>query len=187
VFPTEPSSPASRVGIQLHYQVASSSELTPGSSLSLRALEVDTARLYRDVTAQAVWVSSDDAVIRSSGPGLLQAVAPGLAEISASYQGSTASILIPVVPPRSFPYLDIRPLANPRAMGSRSTARALMVQSSNSVQDVTADTTWTSSNSTVATVILGVVTGVTPGTVEIAASYGGYTAAYRLSIYPRGL
>ncbi|SEN63317.1 hypothetical protein [Paenibacillus sp. OV219] len=56
------------------------------------------------------------------------------------------------------------------------------IQGATSVKDVTADSTWTSSSSSVVKVSGGVLTGLTSGTATITATYKGYKATLPVTV-----
>ncbi|AZN38552.1 Ig-like domain-containing protein [Paenibacillus albus] len=56
------------------------------------------------------------------------------------------------------------------------------IQGATSMKDVTADSTWSSSNSTIVKVSGGVLTGISNGTATITASYKGYKATLSVSV-----
>lgn len=63
--------------------------VTEGSSSQLKATATRSDASTQDVTQQATWRSSDPAVATISATGLLTPVAPGTADISATYDSQT--------------------------------------------------------------------------------------------------
>jgi hypothetical protein len=178
-FPTEPGAPAT----QLQYQSPTPSVLNPGALVTMLALRVDSDQLYRNVSREAVWASSNSSVVQVNG-GVVRAIAPGLAEISATFEGAAASISIAVQPLILFPRLEVRPMADPRIIGNTATGRVLFFESNTSFQDVSTTAVWRSSNPNVATVSGNAVTGAGVGTTEVTITWGSLSIAYRLSIEP---
>jgi hypothetical protein len=157
-----------------------------GRNLPLRAVSFDTDGAYRDVTAAATWVSSDPNTMTVAAPGALLAARAGIVLISATYEGFTVSVSTIVASgPAQFPYLELFPMADPRGIGSAGTANALMRQGPSGSLNVTTQAIWSSSDTRVATVSQGQVLAVGIGTVEISASYGGFTSSYRFSVFPK--
>ena len=69
------------------------------------------------------------------------------------------------------------------AVGSSSQFTATETLSTGAVQDVTSSATWTSSDSTVATVSsAGLVTSLASGTVVISASYSGMAGSESITV-----
>ena len=66
-----------------------------------------------DVTSDASWSSSDEAVATVSSSGLVSAVAAGTATVTASYQGQTGTSDITVTEPE--PELESLSVAPPSA------------------------------------------------------------------------
>lgn len=85
-----PSSPSPTPTATLQYVSVTGSFLvgTVGGSTQLRATANTTAG-PQDVTSQATWTSSNDAIATVSSGGLVSAKGTGLALISANYQGSS--------------------------------------------------------------------------------------------------
>ncbi len=156
----------------------SSTTVQTGQSIQFSATAVYSDNSTKDVTGAASWSSSNSAVaaVRS---GTVTGVAAGTAQISASYNGvSSAPAAITVNAPEPT-------LTAVRVSGSSTTAQtgqsiqfsATAVYSDNSTKDVTGAASWSSSNSAVAAVRSGTVTGVAAGTVQISASYNGVSSA----------
>jgi len=85
---SSPSSPSPAPAATLQYVAVTSNFLigTVGGSTQLRAT-ANTAAGPQDVTSQATWTSSNDAVAAVSSGGLVSAKGAGLALITASYRG----------------------------------------------------------------------------------------------------
>lgn len=177
-FPVAPSELTRRVGLQVFYTTASPSPLRVGDRLTLAAYALDAGGNFENVTFRASWASSDASVVAVDGNANTSAVGYGLAEVSASFEGQSASLLMQVSPPPRYPYIAF---AFP---GGGVSARALLVNETRTTSDVTTSATWTSSNPQVVTVDQGRLTARASGTVEISASYPGATGAFRFSVRP---
>jgi hypothetical protein len=69
--------------------------------------------------------------------------------------------------------------------GARTVAcEALAHYSDGTVQSVTAQAAWSSSDATIAGIARGIVTSLRGGTFEVAASYQGVTARVQLTVPP---
>jgi hypothetical protein len=172
--------------MQLFYASPTTSPHRVGELFTLYAVTNDANEIFRNVSRQATWSSSDPAVVQV-GSGVVRAVGNGLAQVAATYEGMTAFLLIRVSPPPSFPYLLLTNTIYVPYLGSSGTVRARLVTGDGIAStDVTALATWTSSDPQVATVAQGTITALRLGTVEITASYGGAVGVLRLSVQPTG-
>jgi len=151
-----------------------SASVTPGSALQLSATATYSDGTTRDLTAAAVWSSSDAAIATVLG-GTARGVAKGQATISAALGGFTASAQLAVVDPvlRS---LTLSPSSATLALGSVVQLALIGTYSDATARDLTSSATWSSTDPAVAAVGVGGVTGVAGGTATISASFGGLTA-----------
>ncbi len=157
--------------------------LTVGGTTQLNATlrDADGATLTgRSIT----WSSSSAGVATVSGSGLVTAVAPGSATITASSEGKSGQATVTVVSSGPVPVATVTL--------SQSTA-SLLVGATLALSATTRDAanmlltdrpiTWTSSNSTIATVSNGTVTGVAPGgPVTITATSEGKSASAQITV-----
>ncbi len=167
--------------------------IAPGATQQFEAYAYDRTGNIQ-AGASLTWKSSNPAVATVDANGLVTAVAPGRARISANHQGIEGSGIVivsgpavaPVPPPpptpttppshigvsRAVTHVVITPATFTVAVGER---RHLLVDSLDALNEKVggADYTWDTSNPAVARVSqLGVVTGVAPGTAEITATEG---------------
>ena len=106
-------------------------------------------RLVHDVTASAIWTSSDASVASVAG-GLVQAVGPGIATISATRSGVSGAVELTVTQ-ASLTSVDLGPaFALPAGVGKRLTAIGTF--SDLTTRDLTTSLTWTTSAPSIATV-----------------------------------
>jgi tetratricopeptide (TPR) repeat protein len=130
------------------------------------------------------WWSNNSAVASVDSTGVVKALAPGSAEIVASYRGvqgsttievqaSVVKVSLPATKPiKAGNTIELRPIAE-YSGGARSD------------RDITASAfSWSSSNTAVATVLGGVVVAKAPGTARITASYGTLNGSTDLSVLP---
>jgi hypothetical protein len=187
-FPVAPTGPVSVEGVRVMVGLSTNLQPSVGSVISLAAYSVNTDRVYAEVTSATTWVPSNPAMVRQlSGGGSFIASAPGPIEFVAVYQGLTDSITFDVVTPppfaESFPRLTLQ-MSSPGRIGTTVQARAQLLRTSTTTQDVTDLATWTSSNPDVATVERGRVTSRGIGTVAIRVSYEGLSTASYASVRP---
>jgi|SRR6267142_3233849 len=182
-YPTQPTS-ASVLALQVHYRSAMGPALV-GSGFAFRAYTVDSDGVYEDVTSKAAWSSSNSGVAAlTTAPSGFSAFAPGLADISATYQGMTSSVTVTVVEPdREFPVLKLGS-GDPQVIGRTSVATAMLMTNRTQGVNVTGSATWSSSDPSVAAVLAGSVTAVGAGTARITARFNGLSASYGLSVQP---
>ena len=132
-----------------------------------------------DVTASSSWTSASTAVATiSPATGLATGVTSGASDITAAFGGQTATVTLTVTP-ATFTSLQVTPaLATIAVDGTRQyTARATYSDSSTLIVTSAPTTVWTSATPAVATISAsGLATGVTAGTSEITAAFGGQTS-----------
>ena len=132
-----------------------------------------------EVSSKCVWKSSDSSVATVDGIGMITAVNFGTAEITAEYEGLTATGTVTVVPLITYE-LALSPGSLSIYKGASRLLSAIykvyedgVLQSST---DVTESATWSTGSSRTATVNKGYVTGVGLGSTKITASYNGLDA-----------
>ena len=140
-------------------------------------------RTTQDVTASASWTSSNSAVATVSNAGIVTAVAPGSATVTASDAGQTASAAITVnAPQRVLTSISISPSSGTVTAGSTLQLTATGTYSDNTTSDLTGTATWSSSSTSVATVNAGLVTGVAAGSATITAAVGSVSATSAITV-----
>ena len=160
------------------------SVIAAGLTVQLAATAVYSDNSTADVTAQVAWSSDTTSVaaLVTSGVGLVDALTPGRANVSATLSNVTGSALINVTaatPVRL--QLAPSPLTLPAGVSQQVTALGFF--SDHSVRDVSADATWTLSNSGVATVSSsGLVSGLATGTSTLTATLSGASATDAITV-----
>lgn len=132
-----------------------------------------------EVSAKCSWTSSDTSVATVNGIGMITGVNYGTAEITATYEGITATGTVTVVPLITYELaLSPESLSIYKGAGSliAATYRVYEDGELQSETDVTKDAVWSTDNSKTATVEKGYITGVGLGSTTITASYNGLTA-----------
>lgn len=150
--------------------------LKSAETKQITATSVTVGGTSTDVTNTAQWTSSDTSVATVSNTGLITAVGAGSAIITAAADGNEADARI-VVSASTVTGLSVTP-NNPtlQIAGTQQLAAVAQTQEG-SVPDISSITTWSSSNSSVATVnTSGLVTAQTSGTATITASVTTATA-----------
>ena len=136
----------------------------------------------KDITASAVWNSSNPTVAAISGPGLAVSRAAGSANITASFSGVagngtltvTQAILVSIV---------ITPTNADLVLGTLKQFTAAGTFSDQSVKDITASVTWTSSDNSVAAISGGgLATALALGSLTISATSGSVGASTSVNV-----
>lgn len=157
--------------------------LTVGDESSLSATyyrTVDGSRdAQSDVTSYAAWTSSNSDVATVSS-GRIKAIGAGSATITATYNGFRTTCTVTVKEkPVTYTYaLELTPTSASLSVGNTVQATASYITYADGVKsatkDVTSSVTWSSSDSGIASVSGGTITGVASGTATITATYNGY-------------
>lgn len=142
------------------------------TKLVRRNLENHTSIAVPTVT----YASTDSSIATVSASGVVTAVGPGNATITATGEGLTASALVTVV--GNAASFTIANSLNPLVLGSAESTSTLTyeVRDANGSLIPGARPTFTSSNPEVAVVIGNYIHAVGRGTTTITASFGGLTA-----------
>jgi uncharacterized protein YjdB len=152
--------------------------LNVGNSQQYLAIGTFDNNTTRDITAVSTFASASPAVatIAASG-GIALAKAPGASVISATSGGLSGSATLNVLP-AALMSLAITPAATTFQVGATRQLAAFATYSDGTVVDVTANTTFVSANPPAVSVDnAGLITGVSAGSSNIAASFGGKAAA----------
>jgi len=147
--------------------------LVRGDVDQLRALAGFSDGSQLDVTTSTTWQSSDVRVAVVSGTGVITAVGPGSAEISAMHQGQTGKASASVVDA----ILTIKGLTS-FIVGTSAQLTAALGKT-----DVSSQAVWQSLEPSIVTVSpSGVVTAVGPGEAPIHATYQGALGSRHLVV-----
>jgi hypothetical protein len=165
-----------------------------GDSIQLGATGTFRDGSVLDLTSSAIWASSDASIAipvsqephppASAAGGLIAGVAAGTAVISASLFGVTASVDVSVLP-AAVVSVAIAPVATVVARDATTTLVATATLSDGSTRDVSTTATWNvaPSDSAIASVnSSGDVRGLSAGTAQITATFGGTTANAQITV-----
>src|SRR5262249_2519866 len=131
-----------------------------------------------DLTSSVTWASADTTVATISAGGLASTLATGSTTITASLGGITSDGDTLTVTADPLPSIALAP-ANPTvALGQKQQFTATGTLTDNSTEDLTNQVTWTSSDTSVATISnasgsQGLATALATGTTAITASLNG--------------
>lgn len=153
------------------------------SQFTATAALADTSS--RPVTSEAAWQSSNTAVATVNA-GMVTGVAPGEADISATYQNVTGKVHVTITPPAAPTVRTLSVTGPVPAIGVTSQFTALAFYTDNTSKEVTNVAIWRSSNTAVATVNNGQVKGIAAGETDVVAEYQGVSAQVHLTIASSG-
>lgn len=150
--------------------------LAKGTQATLSAQAIFTDGTRQDVSATATWASESSMVASVSSAGVVRGLEVGTTNVSVTYQARTGSVAI-TVSAAELVALELSPSTLQLAAGTSSQLAAMGRFSDGSVQDLTEQALWTTTDATVAAASNGVgqrglVTGLRPGGTELVASMG---------------
>jgi phospholipase C len=142
-----------------------------GTQLQLSATGQNATGQLADITQYAAWSSSDQSIAKVSSTGLIQALSQGTATITASLDSINQTAKFTVTAP-SLSSITVSPSNPSIPFGANQQFTAAMKFSDGSTKDATSVVTWSSSNTSAATISSsGLATIVAPGkTTTISAS-----------------
>lgn len=138
-----------------------------------------------DVSSTFTWTSSNTAVVTVDNKGIVTGVGKGTATISAKYGETTLTGTVTVTPAYTYE-LVLNRTSMSMAKGSTVSIVATFKTYADGVLEssanVTSAATWSSGNTSVATVSGGTVTGKGAGTATITATYNGKSATCSVTV-----
>lgn len=143
--------------------------------LVLTALDADSAP--SNVTASAVWTSSDDNIATVT-KGLIKGYKTGSATVTAVYGGKTVTITVDV---EKASHLNLTISKLNLGINQSKEITAMASYADGTSQDVTDTATWSSDNEDIAAAIEGKITAYATGSAVITATYGGKTATVKVT------
>lgn len=143
--------------------------------LVLTALDADSAP--SNVTASAVWTSSDDNIATVT-KGLIKGYKTGSATVTAVYGGKTVTITVDV---EKASHLNLTISKLNLGINQSKEITAIASYADGTSQNVTDTATWTSDNEDIAAATEGKITAYATGSAVITASYGGKTATVKVT------
>ena len=155
----------------------------------------DSDGAYKNVSAQTRWTSSNATVLSftslaGASDSALFRTSLGNARLLAAYENLSAELPVTVgANPAVVPFISMRSSAfSPSVVRPQVRIEASYFSAVPGVgTDVAASAAWTSSDSSVATMDRGMVTGLRVGTTELTATFGGATGRFLLSVFPSQL
>jgi hypothetical protein len=142
----------------------------------------------QDITKSVSWTSSDVSKATIQNSGLATGIASGSVTIAAAFAGNTGTATLSISDAPTLTSIEISPLNPTIAANGTQQFFANSRYSDDSLQDVTQNATWTSSNASVATVQSagqqnpGLAMGVGAGTATITVAFNGKISSSSLSV-----
>lgn len=181
---TTPPGPGPSVSLSSIAVIPGAANLALGLSQQFVATGTYSDGSTKDITANVTWTSSASSVATVNSSGLASSKAQGTATISASLGAVKGNAAITVVPAQ-IASIAVTPNTASLALGLSQQFAALGTYTDASTKDITANVTWTSSASSVATVSSsGLVSSKSQGTVSIAASLGTVIGNAAITVGP---
>ena len=163
----------------------STATIAKGTSQQFTATATLTDGTTQDLSSAVVWSSSDSTVVSINASGSAQGVGTGAVTLSATFGGVTASTGTINGSPATVASLTISPASASVVAGGTQQFAATATYTDNTSGDVSTSTTWSSSNTAVATVNgAGLGSAITAGNTSITANFAGVTASADLTVTP---
>ena len=167
-------------------------KIAPLTWLPMQAVAVFTDQTTQQITPIASWKTSDASVAAISnlgqppGKGILQALKAGTATVTATWTGVSGSTVV-TVQSAALKEIQITPFVPTLPLGIIAQFRATGIFADNTTQDLTAQVSWVSTDSTVASVSAanpskGRVTPLKAGKTTITAKFGEIVGKAELSV-----
>lgn len=158
------------------------STLPVGNTKQLSAKGIYSDGSNRDVTAKAVWISSDMSVATVNNSGLVSADTEGTTTVTASLGAISGSMDITVTP-AALNSILLTPENPSIPEGTTKQFSAIGQYTDGTSHDITAQVDWSSSNTSVATVdASGLASAVAVGTTTITATSGNISNNTTLTV-----
>jgi len=159
--------------------------IAQGTTVQFAATGTFTDGTTQNLTTFVQWASANPSVagINVNGaPGLAKGLAPGVANITAT-SGSVSSSAVLTVTNATLTSIAVTPANASLPLGTLQQFTATGTFSDGSTQDVTGIVTWSSSNTSVASItVSGLVTARNLGTVTITAASGSINGSASASV-----
>jgi uncharacterized protein YjdB len=157
-------------------------DLILGTLNQFTAIGTYSDQSTKDITASAAWSSSNQNLASINSGGMAAALALGSLSISATSDSITGSTSVSVQSP-TLMSISILPASPTIAATTTLQFHALGNYSDGSVQNVTRQVTWASSNTGVAQILgTGASRGQAPGNSSISATLGSITGSTTLNV-----
>ncbi|NAW86346.1 Ig-like domain-containing protein [Photobacterium halotolerans] len=157
----------------LHLSPATAS-LVQGTQQQFTATGQFSDGSTQDLTSQVTWNSDNTNAATISASGLAEGVDAGSSVITADFNGTTSAPVTLTVAAATADTVQVTPANLSLAKGTSHAYTAIAHFNNDTSQDVTAQATWSSSDTAVATVSdTGMVSALATGSADISANFGG--------------
>lgn len=154
-----------------------------GTSLPFTALGFFSDGAQIDLSSSVLWVSSDPTVFTVNSVGRAKSYGLGTATLTASFLGISQTSAAITVTNATLTGLTISPATATIAANTHQQYAATGWFSDGSIQDLSTDALWATSNHTVASVDNdGTVLGLSPGTCTVSATALGIMASAQVTV-----
>ena len=174
--PTTPAPTLSSIAIAN----ASPFNLAVGATQQFTATGTYSDGSMQDVTLTSTWSSSDASIATVSSFGLITGVQVGNTDITVSVSGITSppvNVITYIPGPKLVSIAVSRIVVASLVAGGTQQFKATGTISDGTVEDITSQVTWASSNPTIATIsATGLATGIAPGKATITATLSDVTS-----------
>ncbi|WP_025819657.1 Ig-like domain-containing protein [Shewanella marina] len=147
-------------------------QIAKGSELQYHALASYTDGTTQDISDKVDWRSSQ-VNIATINQGLAHADQQGQTQISASHNGINSNTATLNVTEAIITAIQVTPAVSSIALGFEQQYTAIATYSDNSVQNITTQADWSSSQTTIATIVNGLAATNNIGNINVIASYQG--------------
>jgi uncharacterized protein YjdB len=159
----------------------SASSIAFGTTQQFKAMGSFSDGSSQDITSSVTWSSSDNTIATISGSGLATPVKHGLVTIKATKSGINGSTGLTITTVLSS--IAVSPGAPAVNVGASTQFTATGTYEDNTAQDITNSVTWSSSDSTKATISnTGLASGIKGGQTTIKATSGSISGSTLLSV-----
>jgi uncharacterized protein YjdB len=155
--------------------------LPVGETRQLTATASFSDGSIQDLTQSATWTSSASAIAGVSTQGVVTAAGVGSAQLSATYQGITASASLTVTQPALLT-ITISPSQSSLPLGETQQLTATGNYSDGSTQNLNQSAMWSSSSLSVSVSVQGIATGRSLGVAQVSAAFQGITGSTALTV-----
>lgn len=153
--------------------------LNPGRGQSIKVKGTYADGKEVTLSSKVQWISSNSSIATVKG-SVVKGAAEGSATLTASYQGKPLTVTVNVVP--KLTKLKASETSFKLKAGDTVQANVQALFDSGKTVDVTGDTAWSSSNTSVVTVTGGEITAVKKGSATIKATYNKKTVSIRVTV-----
>ncbi|MGZ3690314.1 MAG: PA14 domain-containing protein [Pseudobdellovibrio sp.] len=169
------------------YAVTPNNTFVPkGQNLQFTATATMSDNSTQNISANVSWTVDDNSVASINSSGLMSNSWTGttgvkVVNVSAAYLGDIKTVKVTIIV-ASLSSIYVNPNSTTVNPGSTGSVAVIANYSDGSTIDVTSSVSWSSSDASVATGSLGVISGISNGSATLTASYSGHTATLSVTV-----